>query len=176
MQFCVTRVQGAFRILPEPCEDERGLFSRTYCRREFGEHGLPVDFVQSSVSFSRRRGTLRGIHWQCAPALDGKLVRCTRGAVYDVVLDLRSKSPTYLEWTAVELTQDNRQQLYIPEGCGHGLQTLVDDCEVHYSMTDFYRPELQRRARWDDPAFGIRWPIVPPILLDRDRTLGDWSR
>ena len=176
MQFQRTSVDGAFLILPEPREDERGLFLRTFCQREFGEHGLPVAFAQTSLSFSRRRGTLRGIHWQGAPALDGKLVRCTRGAIYDVAVDLRCESSTYLEWTAAELTQENRHQLYIPGGCGHGLQTLADDCEVHYSITESYRPDLQRGVRWNDPAFAIPWPVLPPILSERDRRFADWSR
>jgi dTDP-4-dehydrorhamnose 3,5-epimerase len=159
----------------EPVLDERGFFSRSFCRNEFEEHGLPADFVQSSVSFSQRHGTLRGMHFQRPPSREGKLIRCTRGAVFDVALDLRPDSPTFLRWEAVELTSDNHRAIYLPPGFAHGMQTLADETELLYLMTDFYAPELSAGVRWNDPAFGIVWPIPAPILSERDAVYPDFG-
>ena len=155
--------------------DARGLFARTFCEEEFASAGLPTRFVQSSVSFNAHRGTLRGLHYQVPPKAEGKLVRCTRGAVYDVVLDLRSSSPAYLRSISVELTAENRRALYIPPGCAHGFQTLLDDSEVLYLMTEFYAPETARGVRWNDPLFGIAWPIGNPTMSERDATYPDFQ-
>jgi len=158
----------------EPATDERGVFARTFCADEFAAHGLPRVFPQCNTSFNARRGTLRGMHWQAEPKAEGKLIRCTRGAIYDVILDLRRASRTYLAWRAFELTADNRRALYAPAGFAHGFQTLSDGAEVFYQMTESYAPELARGARWDDPAFRIDWPIRPPTLSPRDASFPDW--
>jgi dTDP-4-dehydrorhamnose 3,5-epimerase len=168
MRFLATKLRGVFVIEPDRIEDERGFFARTFCREEFAARGLCAEFVQCSIAFNRREGTLRGMHWQAAPHEEAKLVRCTRGAIYDVALDLRPGSPTLRQWVAAELSAENRKALYIPPGVAHGLQTLVDDTEVFYQISEFYHPELQRGARWDDPAFGIRWPLPLSVISDRD--------
>ncbi len=162
-------------VTPEPRRDERGFFARTWCREEFAAHGLNPNLVQCSISFNAKRGTLRGMHYQAMPHQEAKLVRCTRGAIYDVVLDLRPGSPTFGQWHAAELTADNRQMVYIPEGVAHGLQTLSDDTEVFYQISEFYHPESSRGVRWNDPAFGITWPISEPILSERDRGHSNFS-
>ena len=154
--------------------DGRGLFARTFCEEEFAAAGLPVRFVQSSVSFNSRRGTLRGLHYQAHPKPEGKLVRCTRGVIHDVVVDLRPSSATFLGWIGVELTAENRRALYVPPGCAHGFQTLIDDSEVLYLMTEFYAPEMARGVRWNDPMFGIEWPIADPTISERDATYPDF--
>jgi dTDP-4-dehydrorhamnose 3,5-epimerase len=175
MRFTETRLSGAFIVEIEPHRDERGSFARTFCRREFQEGGLPTEFVQCSLSTNRARGTLRGMHWQGEPAPEGKLVRCTRGAVYDVIIDLRPRSPTYLQWLAVELTCENALAVFVPAGFAHGYQTLVPESDVFYQMTEFYQPDLQRGVRWNDPAFGIDWPIPVPILSPRDAGYPDFQ-
>ena len=154
-------------------EDERGFFARSFCRREFEQHGLEACVAQTSVSFSRRRGTLRGLHWQADPHGEAKLVRVTSGAIWDVIVDLRRGSATFGEWLGVELSAENRRSLYVPRGFAHGFQTLVDDVEVFYQMSTEYVPDAQRGARWDDAAFGIAWPIASPILNDRDASYPD---
>jgi dTDP-4-dehydrorhamnose 3,5-epimerase len=167
MRF-TTLLPGAFRIDVEPHGDDRGLFARTFCADEFAAHGLPRSFVQCSTSYNARRGTLRGLHWQAAPQEEAKLVRCTRGRAFDVIVDLRPQSPTYRRSASAELSQDNRTAIFAPEGFAHGFQTLEDDTEILYQMTAFYAPELARGARWDDPAFAIAWPLAQPILSPRD--------
>jgi dTDP-4-dehydrorhamnose 3,5-epimerase len=174
MIFVPTRLAGAYVIEPERREDERGFFARTWCSRAFEAQGLNPNLVQCSVSFNRRKGTLRGMHYQAAPYAEAKLVRCTRGAAYDVIVDLRPDSGTFRRWVAVELTEENRRAVYAPEGCAHGFQTLVDGCELFYQMSESFRPDLARGVRWDDPAFGIEWPPGPRILSDRDRTYPDF--
>jgi dTDP-4-dehydrorhamnose 3,5-epimerase len=164
------RLAGVFMVDVRAQEDARGLFARTFCRDEFRAHGLNGVFVQSNTSFNRRRGTLRGMHYQAPPKAEAKLVRCTSGAIFDVVLDLRPSSATYLEWEAVELTSENRRAIYVPEGLAHGFQALTDAAEVLYDMTESYAPECARGVLWNDPAFGIRWPLSDPILSDRDRS------
>jgi dTDP-4-dehydrorhamnose 3,5-epimerase len=156
----------------EPHVDARGFFARSFCRDEFATRGLEPAVAQCNVSWSPKRGTLRGMHYQRTPHEEAKLVRCTRGAVFDVIVDLRAGSPTYREWLGIELTADNRQQLYIPRGFAHGLQTLVDDTEVSYQMSAPYEPGSATGFRYDDPAIAIRWPIAAPIVSDRDRQLG----
>lgn len=175
MIFTATDLAGAWVLDLDPHEDERGFFARVWCAREFAERGLEPRLVQSSLSFNQRRGTLRGMHFQAAPFEEVKLVRCTRGAIHDVIVDLRPESPTYTRHIAFELTADNRRQLYIPRGCAHGFQTLAADCEVVYQMSEFYTPDAGRGVRWNDPAFGIRWPIADPILNERDRSYPDFT-
>src|SRR6266487_3389064 len=161
MIFIETTLKGAFIIEPERLEDERGFFARSFCRKEFEDHGLNPNLVQCSISFNKKKGTLRGMHYQISPHAEAKLVRCTMGAIYDVIIDLRPHLPTFKQWIAVELTAENRQMLYIPEGFAHGFQTLTDNTEVYYQMSQFYYPEYSRGVRWDDPAFGIVWPEAP---------------
>jgi dTDP-4-dehydrorhamnose 3,5-epimerase len=158
MIFKETKLKGAWIIQPEQLEDERGFFSRTFCQEIFRDYGLHTDFVQSSISFNKKKGTIRGMHYQISPHEEVKLVRCTRGAVYDVIIDIRAASPTFKEWMAIELTAENRLTFYIAKGFAHGFQTLEDNTEVYYQMTEFYHPESSRGVRWDDPAFCIKWP------------------
>ena len=175
MIFRETKLRGAFIIEPERLEDERGFFVRTFCREEFEAHGLKPQVAQCNISFSRRKGTLRGMHYQVVPHEEAKLVRCTMGAIYDVIIDLCPDSPTFKQWIAVELTADNRRMLYIPEGFAHGFQTLQDNTEVFYQMSEFYHPECARGVRWDDPTFGIEWPLPNPILSAKDRSYPDFQ-
>lgn len=170
MLFIETKLAGVYIIELEKIEDDRGFFARTFCQREFEAHGLNPRIAQCSVSFNRRKGTLRGMHYQAAPYEESKLVRCTMGAIYDVAVDLRPDSLTHKQWMAVELTEDNRRALYIPAGCAHGFQTLVDDAEVYYQISEFYHPEVAKGIRWDDPAFAITWPLPDPVLSERDRS------
>ena len=174
MRFTRCELRDAVVVDVEGHVDARGLFARTFCEEEFATAGLPTRFVQSSVSFNTWRGTLRGLHYQLHPRAEGKLVRCTRGAIYDVVVDLRSSSDTFLHWVGVELTAENRRALYVPPGCAHGFQTLTDDAEVLYLMSEFYAPDLARGVRWNDPIFGIAWPIADATLSERDATYPDF--
>ena len=176
MRFSELELRGAFVIEFERIEDERGFFARTFCRREFRERGLETEIVQANTAFNRRKGTLRGMHYQAAPHEEAKLVRCTRGAVYDVIVDLRRDSPSFTRWAAVELTAASDAMLYVPPGFAHGYQTLDDDTETSYLMSAFYEPGAGRGVRWDDPAFGIEWPdVVERTLNERDRTWPDFS-
>jgi dTDP-4-dehydrorhamnose 3,5-epimerase len=170
MIFTEIGLKGAFLVGLDRREDSRGYFARSFCVHEFKEHGLNPRVVQCNVSFNRLRGTLRGMHWQEPPKAEVKLVRVTRGAVYDVIVDLRPDSPTRLQHVAVELTAGNARALYIPEGFAHGFQTLEDNTEVFYQMSEFFASEAARGARWNDPAFGISWPLPDPFMNDRDRT------
>ncbi|HVA90393.1 MAG TPA: dTDP-4-dehydrorhamnose 3,5-epimerase [Chloroflexota bacterium] len=170
MLFSEMDLPGAFLIEPEPQNDERGFFARTWCRQEFEAHGLETTIAQCSVSFNTVKGTLRGIHFQVSPHDEVKIVRCTMGAVYDVIIDLRSGSPTRYQWAATELSATNRRQIYIPQGFAHGFQTLVDDTEVLYQISAFYHPESARGILWNDPALRITWPLATPILSERDRS------
>ncbi len=176
MIFRPTKLPGVYVIEPERREDERGFFARVWCRDELAAHGLNPDLSQCSISFNRRRGTLRGMHWQAAPHAEAKLVRCTQGAIYDVALDLRPDSPTYRQWVGAELSAANRHALYIPEGCAHGFQTLTDDSEVLYLISTPYHADAARGARWDDPAFGIEWPAAAErVIAPRDRSWPVWG-
>ena len=168
MVFKETKLKGAYVVELEPKEDERGFFARSWCQREFQTHGLNSCLVQCNISFNRKKGTLRGMHFQSAPHREAKLVRCTMGTVYDVIIDLRPQSPTYKQWTAIELNAANRKMLYIPEGFAHGFQTLEDNTEVFYQMSEFYHPELSLGIRWNDPMFEIRWPLPNPIMSNKD--------
>ena len=176
MIFTPTRLPGAAIIDVERRGDERGFLARVFCEREFAEHGLATRFVQASTIFSPERDTLRGLHYQQAPHAENKLVRCTRGVVFVVMIDLRPDSPTRLDWLGVELSPENGRMLYVPEGFAQGYQTLVDDCEVAYQMTHEYVPEAARGVRWDDPAFSIEWPPADDrTISDRDRAWPDYS-
>jgi len=170
MTFHETTIPGAFEIRLEPRPDQRGFFARTWCREEFKSHGLNPELAQCSISFNKRKGTLRGLHYQVSPHAEAKLVRCTRGAIYDLALDLRPQSPTFRDWFAVVLTAEKRNMLYVPEGCAHGFLTLEQESEVFYQMSEFYNAELARGVRWDDPAFGIEWPASVEVISERDRT------
>ena len=177
MIFRETKLKGAYIIELEPLEDERGFFARSFCQKEFEEHGLNLRIVQCNVSFNKKKGTLRGIHYQVTPYEEVKLVSCIRGTIYDVIIDLRPDSPTYCKWFALELTAHCSpvttpyKMLYIPEGFAHGFQTLEYDTVVFYQMSEFYHPECARGVRWDDPAFGIEWPEVGKrIISEKDQS------
>lgn len=175
MIFAEAELKGAFIIELQRLEDERGFFARSFCQREFEERGLNPKVVQCNISFNKEKGTVRGMHYQNAPHEEAKLVRCTRGAIYDVIIDLRPDSPTFLRYLAVELTAEDRRMLYIPEGFAHGFQTLEDNTEVFYQMSEFYHSECARGVRWNDPAFGIKWPLASPIISSKDRGYPDFK-
>jgi len=169
MRFTELEIPGAFLVELEPHVDGRGFFARTFCAREFADHGLISTVAQVNASFNHRRGTLRGMHFQAEPALEAKLVRCLSGAILDVIVDLRPGSPTYLRHVALELTAANRRQLYIPQRCAAGYQTLADDTEVAYQVSEFYAPETERGLRHDDPGLGITWPLPVTEISAKDR-------
>jgi dTDP-4-dehydrorhamnose 3,5-epimerase len=169
MRFEPAGLQGAFVVELEEHEDERGSFARTWCRSEFAAAGLATEFVQGNTAVTHRRGTIRGMHHQLPPHDEAKLVRCIRGGIWDVLMDLRPDSPTFQQWVGLELTEENRKMLYVPEGCAHGYQTLLDDSEVFYLVSAFYAPEAERGVRFDDPAFGIEWPLPPREISEKDR-------
>ncbi|HSK80867.1 MAG TPA: dTDP-4-dehydrorhamnose 3,5-epimerase [Thermoanaerobaculia bacterium] len=171
MIFRETPLPGVWVLTPERFEDERGFFARTFCRRDFEARGLDPDIAQCSVSYNHRRGTLRGLHFQIAPHEEVKLVRVTRGAVWDVIVDLRPDSPTFRQHFGVVLSADEGNQLYIPKGMAHGFQTLADATEVFYQISAFYAPEAARGYRWDDPAFAIPWPEPVTVMSEKDRNL-----
>jgi dTDP-4-dehydrorhamnose 3,5-epimerase len=170
MRFSELQLAGVFLVEPEPIVDSRGFFARTWSADEFAEHGLEATVVQCNVSYSTRRGTIRGMHYQVEPFAEAKLVRCTAGAILDVAVDVREGSASRWRWLAVELTAENRNALYIPPGFAHGLQTLSDGAEVFYQMFESYSPEHARGLRWDDPRLSIDWPLADPIISDRDRS------
>jgi dTDP-4-dehydrorhamnose 3,5-epimerase len=174
MKFRTTRFAGLYVIEPELLMDERGSFARTWCKREFTERGLSPDLAQCNISFNKRRGTLRGMHHQIFPHEEAKLVRCTAGGVYDVVIDLRPESETYKQWFAVELTAENRKMIYIPEGFSHGFMTLQDNTEVFYQMSTFYAPACARGVRYNDPAFAVQWPMEVAVISDKDMQYPDF--
>ena len=169
MLFRDTDVLGAKVIDPSPHEDKRGRFMRAWCAREFAEHGLDFSPVQANMGFSVWKGTVRGMHFQEEPAVEAKVVRCTRGAIFDVVLDLRPDSASYGKWHGVELTAENGRMLYVPEHCAHGYQTLEECTEMYYMTSEFYTATAVRGVRFDDPAFNIRWPLVPAMVSEQDR-------
>ncbi len=170
MIFKETKLPGAYLVEPQRHEDDRGFFARTWCVEEFKQHGLNPNLVQCNVSFNKKKGTLRGMHYQAAPHEEVKLVRCTRGALYDVIIDLRRDSTTFKQWFGVQLTAENRKALYIPEGFAHGFQTLEDETEVFYQMSEFYHSESARGLRYDDPAFGIEWAAPEITVSEKDDT------
>jgi dTDP-4-dehydrorhamnose 3,5-epimerase len=178
MRFTPLELSGAFVIDLEAAHDERGFFARSFCEREFAAHGLPVRFPQSNLSRNRRAGTLRGMHYAAAPHQEAKLVRCVRGALHDVIVDLRAGSPTRGRWTAVELDAEAGRALYIPTGFGHGFLTLRDETDVLYQMGEFFHAEAARGFRFDDPTFGVRWPAAPTVISPRDAGYPpfDWVR
>jgi dTDP-4-dehydrorhamnose 3,5-epimerase len=174
MRFLPTKLSGVVVVEPDRRADDRGFFARTWCRDAFAAHGLAADWVQCNISFNRRRGTLRGLHYQADPHPEAKLVRCTMGAAFDVVVDLRPESPTYRRWEGVELTADSRRMVYVPAGFAHGFQTLTDDTELFYQMSAAYHPELARGVRWDDPALSIIWPACDRrVIAPRDLAFPD---
>jgi dTDP-4-dehydrorhamnose 3,5-epimerase len=175
MIFTETQISGAFVVEIDAQADHRGMFARTFCEREFAARGIEVRMVQSNVSLTRRRGTVRGMHFQWPPSREGKLVRCTRGRLLDVVIDLRPDSPTYTQHIAVEIDAAIRRAIYIPPGLAHGFQTLEDDTEIFYQMSDFYDARLSAGVRWNDPSFEIEWPLADVTILDRDRTYPDFD-
>jgi dTDP-4-dehydrorhamnose 3,5-epimerase len=175
MKYVETELKGAYIVEPDRLEDERGFFARTWCRKEFEQHGLNSNLAQCSISFNRNKGTLRGMHFQAFPYEEAKLVRCTKGAIYDVIIDLRSDSETFMQWIAVELTAENRKMIYIPEGFAHGFQTLENDTEVFYQMSEFFAPEYARGVRWNDPMFSIEWPDDIRIISEKDKNLKDFD-
>ena len=174
MLFRETPLSGAFVVDPETHEDSRGSFYRSYCSTEFEKMGLPGGFVQCSISRNRTSGTVRGMHFQADPRPECKLVRCVRGSVYDVIIDLRRQSPTFCKWFGAELSEENGSALYVPAGFAHGIQTLTDDAHVLYQMNEYYVAELTSGVRWNDPAFGIVWPREVSVISDRDRTLANY--
>jgi dTDP-4-dehydrorhamnose 3,5-epimerase len=167
-------LDGAFLVEIEPAEDHRGFYAQSFSTREFKHHGLAESFVEGGISYNARRGTVRGMHMQLAPHAQAKLLRCTRGAIHDVIVDLRSESPTYAQWLAVGLSASDMRMLYVPEGFAHGFQTLEDDVEVSYQLSDYYDPQAEFGVRWNDPQFGIEWPIDDVVISDRDRSFGDF--
>ncbi len=169
MQFTETNLTGAWVIDPEPHKDDRGRFMRVWCTREFAEHHLEFLPVQANMGFSMHKGTVRGMHFQKAPATEAKLVRCTKGVIYDVVLDLRPESPSFAKWYGVELSAENGRMLYVPEYCAHGYQTLEKDTEIYYMTTGFYTPDAVSGVRFDDPVFGIKWPLSAVAISEQDR-------
>lgn len=171
----VVAVAGAFLIRPQRFSDDRGHFTRTYCTRELAEHCLEAEIVQRSVSFNKLRGTLRGLHYQAPPHGENRIVACRRGAVFNVALDLRRNSPTFKRWFGVTLPAEDETSFFIPKGCAHGFLTLADDTAVDYAISTFHHPESARGARWNDPAFGIDWPIAPVVIAERDRTYPDFT-
>lgn len=173
MIFRETKLKGAFIIEVEKREDDRGFFARTWCKKEFEEHGLTANMVQSNISFNKRKGTLRGLHYQGAPYGEVKLVRCTMGSLYDVLVDLRPESLTYLQWVGIELTSANHKMVYIPEGFAHGYQTLEDETEVTYQVSQFYFPDFERGLRYDDAGIGIDWPLIVKVMSDKDKRWPD---
>ena len=173
MKFSPVNVEGAFIIELSPFSDDRGFFARAYCENEFMEHGIGVHMVQANMSYNKQRGILRGLHWQASPYEEAKFVRCIKGSLFDVVVDVRPESPTYKQWSGIELTSVNRKALFIPGGCAHGYQVLEDDTEVLYQVSAPYVQEAEQGARWNDPAFGIEWPIKEGLILSsKDK---DWD-
>ncbi len=175
MRYTETTLPGVLLVDLERHQDERGFFARVWCREELAARGLNPNLAQCSISYNRKKGTLRGMHYQAEPHPEAKFVQCIRGAIYDVALDLRPNSPTFRKWYAAELSADNRRLLYLPEGCAHGFQTLTEDCDVLYFISTPFYPELARGVRWDDPAFGIRWPLPVSVISQRDRDYPLWK-
>jgi dTDP-4-dehydrorhamnose 3,5-epimerase len=170
MIFTETKIKGVYLIEPELLTDERGFFARSFCKDEFRKHGLETDIVQCNISSNKKKGTLRGMHYQVPPYEEAKIVSCTKGSIYDVVVDLRRDSLTYFQWVATEISDKNFKMVYIPRGCAHGFQTLVDDAIVYYQMTEFFHPEYARGVRWDDAMFKIDWPINKLTISKKDQS------
>ena len=175
MIFKETPLQGAFIIEPEILTDERGAFARIFCQKEFKNHGLNPNILQSSISLNKKKYTLRGMHFQKKPHAEAKLVRCSRGLIYDVIVDLRPDSPTYMGWTFIELSLENKRMVYVPEGFAHGFQTLEDNSEIIYQMSQFYSPDHSGGIRWDDPSLKIEWPNEPVVISPKDQNFPDFT-
>jgi dTDP-4-dehydrorhamnose 3,5-epimerase len=175
MIFKETKLKGSFIIEIERLEDQRGFFARGWCKMEFESHGLESRLVQANISLTKKKGTLRGLHYQVAPHEETKIIRCTRGSVYDVVVDLRPNSPTYMQWLGVELSADNYRMLYVPRGFARGYQTLEDKTEIFYHVSEFYTPAAERGIRYDDPVFGISWPLRVEEMSDKDKSWPDYK-
>lgn len=176
MIFTETHLKDAYIIDLKKIEDDRGFFARAYCQNEFADHNLQLNWVQANQAFSKNRGTLRGLHFQHAPYAEAKLMRCIRGAMFDVIVDLRSDSPSYLQWLGVELTAENRRALLVPEGFAHGYLTLEDNTEAFYPTSQFYTPMAEGGVRWNDPAFGIEWPFVDHLIItEKDQNWPDYE-
>lgn len=175
MLFIETKLKGAFVLEPELREDNRGFFARTFCQKEFQAHGLNPLVVQCNIAYNKKKGTLRGMHFQNPPFQEAKLVRCTKGAILDIILDLRPGSPTFKQWVSAELNEDNHKMLYVPEGFAHGYQTLTETAEVIYQVSQFYAPESASGVRHDDPAFGIQWPLEVVAISDLDKKWPDFK-
>jgi len=175
LKFTETHLAGAFIIEPEKLEDDRGFFARTFCQKEFEAYSLVARIAQCSASFNRKKGTLRGMHYQAPPHLETKLIRCTQGSIFDVIIDLRPESPTFKQHVAAVLSAENRKMFYVPERFAHGFQTLEDHSEVFYQMSEFYSPTHSRGVRWNDPAFGIQWPEATRTILERDQNYPDFT-
>ena len=167
MIFTETKITGAYLLEPEFLSDDRGFFARSFCKEEFRNHGLETDILQCNISYNNKKGTLRGIHYQIPPFEEAKIVTCTKGSIYDVIVDLRISSSTYCQWFATELSEKNFKMIYIPKGCGHGFQTLDDHTMVYYLMTEFFHPECALGVRWDDPRFNIDWPVDKPVIISK---------
>ena len=175
MIFTETELKGAYVIELEENTDERGFFARSWCINEAKAHGLDPTVVQCNISYNRKKLTLRGMHYQIAPRAEAKLVRCTRGAIYDVIIDMRRDSRTFKQWTGIELSGFNRKMFFVPQGFAHGFLTVEDDTEVFYQMSEFYSPNHARSIRWNDPLFNISWPAVPAVLSEKDKAIPDFD-
>ena len=176
MKFVKTKLEGAFLIEPELVKDERGFFARLWCQKEFAQHGLNPDLTQISIAFNQKKGTIRGMHFQKSPYEESKLVRCTSGATYDVIIDLRPASKTYKQWVSVEITSKGYKMIYVPEGFAHGYQTLEDNTEVIYHMSQSFAPQYYSGVRWNDPAFNIKWPDTEnKIISEKDKNYPDFQ-
>ena len=175
MIFTETKIKGVYIIEPELLTDERGFFARSFCKEEFEKYGLETDIVQCNISYNKIKGTLRGMHYQVPPFEEEKIVSCTKGSIYDVVVDLRRDSSTYCQWHSEKLSADSYRMLYIPKGCAHGFQTLEDNCIVYYQMGAYYHSECAVGIRWNDPAIDIVWPIPVGIISEKDKNYGDFK-
>jgi dTDP-4-dehydrorhamnose 3,5-epimerase len=175
MIFTESKIKGVFIVEIKKLEDERGFFGRIWCKSEMEAHGLKAEVLQVNTSFSRYKGTLRGMHFQKSPYAETKLIRCTKGAIYDVAIDLRPQSPTFKNWFGIELSEENYKMLYVPEGFAHGFLTLQDNSEVSYLVSQFYNPSFEGGVRWDDPAFNISWPVEVKVISERDKNLQFFS-
>ena len=176
MIFTETDLQGAYVIDVEPIKDNRGFFARGWCKSEFEDQGLKSQIVQCNLSFNHSKGTVRGMHYQLDPFREVKLIRCIRGAIYDVIIDIRTNSASFKSWFGIELSEENRRMLYVPEGFAHGYQTLFDNCEVFYQVTEYYQPNHEYGIRWNDPVFDIKWPLHATIVSDKDKTYPDFEK
>lgn len=174
MIFTETALKGAFILEVKQLEDERGFFGRIWCKKEMEDHGLNGNVVQANMSYNKKKGTVRGMHFQHSPYAETKLIRCTKGAIYDVIIDLRKDSPTYKQWIGVELTEQNHKMLYVPENFAHGFITLEDDTEVAYQVTQYYTPGAEGGIRWNDPSFNIQWPVPVDLVSDKDKNHPDY--